>query len=411
MIKMVLPAATAAAVIWLFRHQKISGVFFLILIISTAAAGVVVFREIREGDWETVKSVRRTSGEAAGEQVELAVASGRGEKEEITIEIPQQSYSSQEAEAEIRKEMQALDERVLGKNADFGRIEWNLELPENFTNPSMTVEWSTNRPDLVSWEGVLSPEVPEGGEKVTLTGRLSLSGKEEEYQRVMTVYPSREKEAVQERIQKESEVLNERAAKNGRDLSEEYLLPERANGEKLTWYRKISHKGAYLCMIILLVGIAPFFAGKDRKEKAEQKRRKLLTNQYPELVSKLQLLTAAGLSVRKAMERLGREYREVGITVAEMNNGVYEQDALTHFGERCGTPEYRKLALLLAQSQKKGGSQLSGMLEKEVQEAFETRKRRARAEGDRAAIRMVFPMFVMLGIVLLIIIIPATMQL
>ena len=94
-----------------------------------------------------------------------------------------------------------------------------------------------------------------------------------------------------------------------------------------------------------------------------------------------------------------------------MNNGVYEQDALAHFGERCGTPEYRKLALLLAQSQKKGGSQLSGMLEKEVQEAFETRKRRARAEGDRAAIRMVFPMFVMLGIVLLIIIIPATMQL
>ncbi|MDY5112246.1 MAG: hypothetical protein SPE66_00830, partial [Bilifractor sp.] len=226
MIKMVLPAATAAAVIWLFRHQKISGVFFLILIISSAAAGVVVFREIREGDWETVKSVRRTSGEAAGEQVELAVASGRGEKEKIMLEIPEQRYSSQEAEAEIRKEMQALDERVLGKNTDFGRIEWNLELPENFTNPSMTVEWSTDRPDLVSWEGVLSPEAPEGGEKVTLTGKLSLSGKEEEYQRVMTVYPSREKEAVQERIQKESEALNERAAKNGRDLSEEYLLPE-----------------------------------------------------------------------------------------------------------------------------------------------------------------------------------------
>ncbi len=137
----------------------------------------------------------------------------------------------------------------------------------------------------------------------------------------------------------------------------------------------------------------------------------MLTGQYPELVSKLQLLTAAGLSVRKAMERLGKEYREVAVTVAEMNNGVYEQDALTHFGERCGTPEYRKLALLLAQSQKKGGSQLSGMLEKEVQEAFETRKRRARADGDRAAVRMAFPMFVMLGIVLLIIIIPATMQL
>ena len=41
-----------------------------------------------------------------------------------------------------------------------------------------------------------------------MTGKLSLSGTEEEYQRVMMVYPSREKEAVQERIQKESETLN-----------------------------------------------------------------------------------------------------------------------------------------------------------------------------------------------------------
>ena len=411
MIKMVLPAATAVAVIWLFRHQKISGAFFLVLILSTAATGALVFREIQEGDWETVQSVRRTSGETAGEQVDLAVASGRGEKEKITIEIQGPGYSSRTAEAELRKEIQVLDGRILGRNEDFERVEWNLELPESFTNPSMTAEWSTDRPDLVSWEGVISPEVPEDGEEVTLTGKLSLSGEEEEYQRVMTVYPSREKEAVRKRIQKESEMLNERAARNGRDLSEEYLLPEEADGQKLTWYRKIEHKGAYLCMIILLAGIAPFFVGKDRKEKAEQKRRKVLTGQYPELVSKLQLLTAAGLSVRKAMERLGKEYREVAVTVAEMNNGVYEQDALTHFGERCGTPEYRKLALLLAQSQKKGGSQLSGMLEKEVQEAFETRKRRARADGDRAAVRMAFPMFVMLGIVLLIIIIPATMQL
>lgn len=411
MIKMVLPAATAAAVIWLFRHQKISGVFFLVLIISTVATGALIFREIQEGDWETVKSVKRTARGSTGEQVELAVASGKGGKEKITIAIPEEKYSSRKAEEELRREMEVLDEKILGRNKDFGRIEWNLELPDSFSNPSINVEWSTDRPDLVSWEGVLSPEISKSGEEVTLTGKLSLSGTEEEYQRVMMVYPSREKEAVQERIQKESETLNERAARNGRDLSAEYLLPEQADGEKLTWYRKIEHKGAYLCMMILLAGIAPFFAGKDRKEKAEQKRRKILTREYPELVSKLQLLTAAGLSVRKALERLAKEYREISVTVMEMNNGVYEQDALAHFGERCGTPEYRKLALLLAQSQKKGGSQLSGMLEKEVQEAFETRKRRARAEGDRAAIRMVFPMFVMLGIVLLIIIIPATMQL
>ncbi|MGN0362109.1 MAG: type II secretion system F family protein, partial [Bilifractor sp.] len=229
--------------------------------------------------------------------------------------------------------------------------------------------------------------------------------------RVMTVFPSREERAWQERIQRDSEELNRRAIEEGNTDAGEYLLPDVSDGQQLTWYKRTEQKGAYLCLLILLAGAAPFFTGKEKKEKEEQKRRKLLTRQYPELISKLQLLTAAGLSVRKAMERLAKEYPEVACTVAEMHNGVYEQDALAHFGERCGTPEYRKLALLLVQSQKKGGSQLAVMLEKEVQDAFEMRKRKARAEGERSTIRMLFPMFLMLGIVLILIIIPSLMEL
>ena len=90
-----------------------------------------------------------------------------------------------------------------------------------------------------------------------------------------------------------------------------------------------------------------------------------------------------------------------------MENGVLEQDAYTRFGERCGTAEYRKLALLLAQSQMKGGARLSELLEEEAQGAFENRKRRARVLGEKAAVRMVLPMGMMLLIVLIIVMVPA----
>ncbi|MCC6095043.1 MAG: type II secretion system F family protein, partial [Eubacterium sp.] len=320
-------------------------------------------------------------------------------------------YASDEAQAILTKEMQYLDTAILGKNQSLGRIEWNLQLPDTLGDSGITVTWSTDRPDLVGWDGVLSDNISKSGEKVTLTGILRLSDTEEAYQRVLTVFPSREERALQERIQKESDELNRKAVEEGTAGAGEYLLPESADGQKLTWYKRTEHKGAYLCLLILLAGVAPFFTGKEKKEKEEQKRRKLLTRQYPELISKLQLLTAAGLSVRKAMERLAKEYPEIACTVAEMHNGVYEQDALARFGERCGTPEYRKLALLLVQSQKKGGSQLAVMLEKEVQDAFETRKRKARTEGERSTIRMLFPMFMMLGIVLILIIIPSLMEL
>ena len=120
----------------------------------------------------------------------------------------------------------------------------------------------------------------------------------------------------------------------------------------------------------------------------------------------------AAESRKEAGRTADREIREeVRRTWTEMENGVPEPDAWTHFGDRCGLPAYRELALLLTQNRRHGGARLPELLEREAQAALESRKRQARAEGEKASIRLILPMGMMLVIVMALVMIPALLVL
>ncbi len=67
--------------------------------------------------------------------------------------------------------------------------------------------------------------------------------------------------------------------------------------------------------------------------------------------------------------------------------------------------------MLLVQSIKKGGSGLADTLQREIVTAMEDRKRSARSEGEKASIKLLLPMGLMLMVVLVITIVPAFMSL
>ena len=138
------------------------------------------------------------------------------------------------------------------------------------------------------------------------------------------------------------------------------------------------------------------------------------------------LLLGAGLSMRRALERLaldyqkgkqtrnGKEkraaYEELLYTWKEMESGISENSDYEHLGIRCqGTP-YRALSVLLTQNLKKGSKGLVELLEQEASEAFEERRRKAREEGEKAGTRLLFPMMLMLGVVFILILVPAFMS-
>ena len=68
---------------------------------------------------------------------------------------------------------------------------------------------------------------------------------------------------------------------------------------------------------------------------------------------------------------------------------------------------YTKLVSLIEQNRMNGARNLRSMLELEMEDAFEQRKTTARRLGEEAGTKLLLPLFIMLGIVMIIVIVPA----
>jgi hypothetical protein len=98
---------------------------------------------------------------------------------------------------------------------------------------------------------------------------------------------------------------------------------------------------------------------------------------------------------------------EILLVCNELDSGVAEAEAYMHFGRRCRSRQYTKLCSLLVQNLRRGNDTLLDVLQEEAQNAFEERKNLARELGEEAGTKLLFPMMIMLGITMLIIIVPA----
>lgn len=416
MVEIALPVLTGVMVVYLRRTGRISRILCLCLLAGTLAAAGSFAVDRMNGMRQEVTELPR--GEDAQEIVPLTVETDDGTSEQVEIRVPGKKRSAEEAARLLEKKASELDAEILGKNTSLQKVEWDLQLPEEFDDSPVTAVWSSDQPDILRWDGTIGTAASPEGSAVTLRAELTLEEETLEISRSLLVFPSKETATVEKRLQEKGNELNEQ------QTGQAYRLPEELDGKRLTWYRENQGAGQKICLMVLMAaGMAAVSAGQ-RKEEDRKKRQKELLHFYPELLSKTHLLLAAGLSLRKVFERLAADYRrerkrtsrehpggeEILRTLYEMENGVLEQDAFTHLGERCGLSEYKTFALLLAQNQKKGGYRLPQLLEKEVQDAFEARKRQARIAGEKAAIRLALPMGMMLIVVLVIIMVPALLS-
>lgn len=141
---------------------------------------------------------------------------------------------------------------------------------------------------------------------------------------------------------------------------------------------------------------------------------------YPEILSKLTLLLGAGMNLRKAMERIGKDYvnynkrngkrkayENILEMCREMNRGIGEREAYERFGERCDLLPYRTFSALLVQHLQKGSKGMENTLEEEAVKAQQMRQQQARVLGEQASTKLLFPMVLMLLVVFIILMVPA----
>ena len=168
----------------------------------------------------------------------------------------------------------------------------------------------------------------------------------------------------------------------------------------------LSGEMGVLWVMFMFSGVSVYYVMTLAPKKIEARSAALL-----EVVSKLALLTNAGMILREAWELTanageGIFYEEMQTAVAEMKNGVSEMEAIRRFGIRCMMPEIKKFSATVIQGIQKGNSELSSMLQAQSAEVWNLRKQNVRRQGEKAASKLMIPIFMMFFGILIMVIIP-----
>lgn len=164
------------------------------------------------------------------------------------------------------------------------------------------------------------------------------------------------------------------------------------------------------CVVIMFAFAAYYHFGTNVSNKIIERSEELLSD-FSDVVSKLALLTNAGMIVREAWEEIAYTgnsafYKEMQIAVDDIKNGYSEADALYRFGSRCIIPEIKKFVSTIIQGIEKGNSELTSMLEQQSSEVWSLKKQEVRRQGEKAASKLILPMMMMFIGILIMVIVP-----
>lgn len=157
-------------------------------------------------------------------------------------------------------------------------------------------------------------------------------------------------------------------------------------------------------------GVAYYYFGTVTQNRILKRSEEMLSD-FSEVISKLALLTNAGMILREAWEEIAYTgetalYLEMQKAVDEMNNGVAEIDAIFNFGKRCIIPEIKKFASTIVQGVVKGNSELTIMLMEQSKEVWAAKKQNVRRQGEKAASKLLIPICIMFVGILIMILVP-----
>lgn len=212
-------------------------------------------------------------------------------------------------------------------------------------------------------------------------------------------------------------------AEDAGSLGENMLsLPTEIDGQRI-YYSEHEDRSYLLLPLLGVVAAMAIYMRQGQARRTEKKQREaLLMLDYSELVSKLMVYIGAGLTVRNALETISQHfdaliargikadrplYQELRTMVIQFRRNMPESEIYLSFGRRVNLKPYTKLVSLIEQNRMNGARNLRVLLELEMEDAFEQRKTTARRLGEEAGTKLLLPLFIMLGIVMIIVIVPA----
>lgn len=348
------------------------------------------------------------------------------ERQEVRVKLQERHYTKSEEINQVMEKAKAyLDKVVIGNNTSYEYVTEPLSLVTKIPDLQVGVTWNWNQKDIVSSNGKITiGEEAVEGILVTLMATLSYYDTKILYPINIVVFP-KEKTDQERLLEKLEEEIHNTQLENPES---EYLkLPELIEERELT-YSDNEGKDQYVLNLlgvvaVICIGVSSY----SQLEQERKKRNRQMLLDYPDIINKLVLLVGAGMTIKNAWCKMCLEYEnkfeanktshakryiyeEMYATYNEIQNGIAEIEAYDRFGRRVQLVPYMKFSSLLVQNTKKGTSDLLQLLEYEAVQAFEERKEIAKRLGEEAGTKLLGPMVLMLFIVLIIIMVPAFMQ-
>ena len=386
----------------------------LIIIFAANLLGAAMQFQTMNDDTAAKGYLTRGEYGSADDTAELAVTVG-GETHELDLQVRSRRMSAEEIQTALDEAEKRLPPLVFGEMPQ-DHIDQGISLPEKIEGLPVKVSWMTDRPDVMDWDGGIGPGASAEGTEVKLAAEIECEEELREIEYDLTVFP--EKRSEEERFLEE--VTGAIEAEND-STSGTITLPQKIGDDTASWSLRNGNTGMALLMLGILIAVLFIYSRVRVREINEEKRTEQMRLDYPNIVNKLVLLTSAGMSLRRAFERIRDDYRrslsgggaekpgydEIVRTSLEMEHGVPEAEAYRNLGKRCRGREYKTFATLLVQSVTRGGSEMNGILRHEAYEAVEERKKRARVLGEEAGTKLLLPMLLMLVIVMAVLMVPA----
>ena len=342
---------------------------------------------------------------------------GVTDSEKMEVRISERAFTPEQEEAYLKACRRQLRKAVLG-GQKASHITGDIRLPKRLPDNPTVIDWRQDRYDVMNSEGEIEPAaLDKEGSRLVLTAQLTCgSAREEETIRV-TIYP---KELRDRRSYIETAgALVTRA--DQKDLTADRVeLPSAVGGKRIRW-KKETGKSGYLALLAGLICAAVIYEEKREKKKREEKRRaQMIETDYPRIVMMFSLLLRAGLTSRRALAMIVQDYEKrkkhagerpayeaLAAGIHQMEAGVSQEEVYLELGSACDSARFERFGHMLTQNLRSGSSGMADQLAKEARESFEDRKAAARKKGEEAQIKLLFPMLMLLGIVLMAVMVPA----
>lgn len=362
--------------------------------------------------------IKRLGVDEYDTEMEIEVEGLLDEPQKIEIPVSKRVYSKDEAKEAIKKGMDEILATLPGENTSLQNITTNLNPTNEISDLGISVSWDFGDTDIVDILGNVHNENLSEDLDLDIVVTLSYETYEESY-----IIPAR----ICPRILSEDERLlkgfKEKIIEADKSQIEKdgYTLPDTYEGKKLIYRFNESIDFNLIWIMGIIISLLLYCREKENKKKIDEKRKRELMKDYPDIVSKLIVFIGAGLSVRQSWESIVKDYEneitesgerryayeEMSKALARLKNGTQENIVYKDFGRSCSLRQYMKLSSLLEQNRRSGLANIHTLLSLESQSAWDERINLARREGEELNTKLLLPLFMMLLIVMMMIIVPA----